>query len=49
MTTELVVVLVFFALDFGFVIAALIWLSGRRALNDPTDLRKRDRNRRYQR
>jgi hypothetical protein len=39
------IVVLFLALDMGLVIGALLWLSRRRAENDLTDLRKRDRTR----
>ncbi len=41
-----VIVVLFIALDMAMVIAALFWLSQRRADADATDLRKRDRLRR---
>jgi hypothetical protein len=41
-----VVVLLFVGLDVAFVVGALLWLSERRAMADPTDARYRGRRRR---
>ena len=38
-------VLIFFAVDLGAVVLALVWLSERRAMRDPTDARYRGRRR----
>jgi hypothetical protein len=38
-------VAIFFALDIGAVVTALLWLSERRAMRDPTDARYRGRRR----
>ena len=40
---SIVIVLIFLGLDLALVIGALFWLSRRRAMNDITDLRFRNR------
>jgi hypothetical protein len=37
---EVIYVLLFFGADLALVVAGLLWLSGRRAENDITDLRR---------
>ncbi len=41
MGLDVAVVLLFFGLDVGVVLGALMWLSRRRAMDDITDLRFR--------
>ncbi|HLG12460.1 MAG TPA: hypothetical protein VI876_11940 [Dehalococcoidia bacterium] len=45
--TATVAVLLFLGLDIGFVIAALMWLSERRTVDDKTDQRNRKRPIKY--
>lgn len=42
-----IAVLMFLGLDLGFVAIALLWLSERRAEDDKTDSRNRDKPIRY--
>jgi hypothetical protein len=37
---ELIYVLLFFGADLALVVIGLLWLSDRRAEDDPTDLRR---------
>ena len=46
-TIVVIAVLMFLGLDLGFVAIALLWLSERRAQDDKTDARNRDRPIKY--
>jgi hypothetical protein len=47
METGALVVLIFLALDFGFVLAGLMFLAERRAQQDRNDVRRREQRYRW--
>lgn len=47
MATDAIVIVAFLAIDFGLVLAGLMYLAEQRAARDHTDVRRRDRRYRW--